>query len=343
MRQLVVVAGALVAAGMIAFAPAAALAADSTTTLVVSSANPSVFGQSVTFTATVPDTTNGAAFPTGSVDFSIDGGAPTTVPLQNNGGPVLTAKLTISLLSVGSHTVLAVYNSNDPAFLTSSGSLSGGQVVNVGPPAVTSISPNSGPTTGGTAVTISGISFTGATSVAFGSINATSFTVISATQIGAIAPPGSLGAVDVTVRTPVGASAINSADQFSYTVPADSANLRKLQATVTPMAAQVWGQSTGGAMQSAVSEGFAGGGMLVSPSGSGMRFNFSADPDDQQRQVNADPFGGAYNTRDRAGPRTPRADDTAASRSDDAFAALGYADPVKARPLRVTEPREWLG
>ena len=69
MRQLVVVASVLFAAGMFAFAPTAALAADSTTTLVVSSASPSVFGQSVTFTTTVTDTTNPGAFPTGAVTY----------------------------------------------------------------------------------------------------------------------------------------------------------------------------------------------------------------------------------------------------------------------------------
>ena len=443
MRQLVVVAGAaLFAAGMVALTPTAALAADSTATVVVSSANPSVFGQSVTFTATVPDITNGAGFPTGSVSFSIDAGAPTTVPLQNNGGPVLTAKLTTSSLSVGNHSISATYN-GDPNFLGSSGSLSGGQVV--GLPAVTSISPNNGPAAGGTtvtitganltgatavkfgatsattftvnsatsitatsptgtgtvdvtvttgggtsatspadqftyvlpvptvtsvspntgpttAVTISGSNFTGATSVKFGNTNATSFTVTSATQISAIAPPGSLGTVDVTVRTPSGTSPISPADQYSYAVPADSVNLRKLQATVTPMAAQVWGQATAGAMQSAVSEGFAGsGGPLISPSGNGVRINFSADPDDQQQQAtdgtsgahnrfgSTGPFSSAYGSFDTnasglAGPRPSRANDSSASlRTDDAFAALGYAGPVKARPLRATEPREWLG
>ena len=150
-------------------------------------------------------------------------------------------------------------------------------------PTVTSVSPNTGPTTGGTAVTITGSNFTAATSVKFGATNATSFTVIGVTQINAVAPPGSLGAVDVTVKTPSGTSAITPAGQYSYAVPADSVNLRKLQATVTPMAAQIWGQAVVGAMKSAVSEGFAGGGgALISPSGNGMRVNFSADPADQQ-------------------------------------------------------------
>ena len=53
---------------------------DGTTTAVVSSANPSVFGQSVTFTATVSPTAPGSGTPTGTVIF-MDGstvlGSPT--------------------------------------------------------------------------------------------------------------------------------------------------------------------------------------------------------------------------------------------------------------------------
>jgi Bacterial Ig-like domain (group 3)/Autotransporter beta-domain/IPT/TIG domain len=418
----------------------------STTTNVVSLANPSVAGQTVTFSATVPANSPGAGNPTGSVNFSIDGGAPTTVPLQNNGGPVLTAQLTTSSLGIGTHSISATYN-GDLNFTGSSGSLAGGQVVNAAPPAVTSISPNNGPVAGGTGVTITGTNFTGATSVRFGTTNATSyavnsaaqitatapagtgtvditvttvggtsatsaadqfsymlpvptitsvspntgpttggtavaitgsnltgttavrfgatnaisFTVTSASQISAIAPPGSLGTVDVTVKTSSGTSAISPADQYSYAVPADSVNLRKLQATVTPMAAQVWGQSTSGAIQSAVSEGFAGGGALISPSGNGVRINFSANPNDQQQQAadgtsrarnrfgGTDPFSGAYgsfdtNARGLAGPRVQRTDDGPTySHTDDSFAALGYAGPVKVPPLRATEPKEWLG
>jgi hypothetical protein len=54
-------------------------------------------------------------------------------------------------------------------------------------PTVTRLDPNSGPP--GTSVIITGTNLTGATSVMFGSVPATSFTVDSATQITAIAPP----------------------------------------------------------------------------------------------------------------------------------------------------------
>ena len=73
-------------------------------------------------------------------------------------------------------------------------------------PAVTTLSPTSGPVAGGTSVTITGTGFTGATAVKFGSTAATSFTVNSATAITAKAPAGTGGMVKVTVTTPYGTS-----------------------------------------------------------------------------------------------------------------------------------------
>jgi uncharacterized membrane protein len=82
-------------------------------------------------------------------------------------------------------------------------------------PMVSSISPTSGPATGGTTVTITGSRFTGATSVSFGSTAGTIVSVDSDSQITAISPAGN-GNVDVTVTTPSGASNINGNDQFTY-------------------------------------------------------------------------------------------------------------------------------
>jgi hypothetical protein len=83
-------------------------------------------------------------------------------------------------------------------------------------PAVSGVSPSSGPLGGGTSVTITGSNLNGATAVTFGGTAATSFTVISATQITATAPAGSAGTVDVRVSTPYGQSAVVTADQFTY-------------------------------------------------------------------------------------------------------------------------------
>jgi hypothetical protein len=82
-------------------------------------------------------------------------------------------------------------------------------------PGVTKIEPTTGPAAGGTSVTITGTGFIGATAVRFGSNNAASFTVNSATSITAVSPAGA-GTVDVTVTTPAGTSPTGSADQFTY-------------------------------------------------------------------------------------------------------------------------------
>ena len=90
------------------------------------------------------------------------------------------------------------------------------QFTYVAVPTVTSVSPNIGPTVGGTTVVITGTGFVGATEVQFDGTAAASFTVNSSTQITATSPAGS-GVVDVTVTIPVGVtSAASSADQFTY-------------------------------------------------------------------------------------------------------------------------------
>jgi hypothetical protein len=85
------------------------------------------------------------------------------------------------------------------------------------PPSITGLSPNSGQSGGGNQVIISGVAFTGVTSVKFGSNSAT----IRSNTDGSItvtAPAGTLGTtVDVTVTTPYGTSAIVYADQYTYT------------------------------------------------------------------------------------------------------------------------------
>ena len=86
----------------------------------------------------------------------------------------------------------------------------------VAAPAVTGISPASGPLAGGTAVTITGTNLAGATAVKFGTTEVTTFTSDTDTQI-VLNSPGGTGTVDVMVVTPGGTSPVNQpADQFSY-------------------------------------------------------------------------------------------------------------------------------
>ncbi len=83
-----------------------------TTTTVLSSANPSTFGQSVSFTATITPNTA-----TGTVQFAIDG-VNTGSPVTLSGG---TASISSSSLSIGSHTITAAYlgDTNDAASTSS--------------------------------------------------------------------------------------------------------------------------------------------------------------------------------------------------------------------------------
>jgi hypothetical protein len=85
-----------------------------------------------------------------------------------------------------------------------------------GAAAVSSISPNKGPASGGTIVTIHGTNFIGATAVKFGNTPSTSFVIANATQITAVAPPSLVGEVHVTVTTPAGTSLGTAADLYTY-------------------------------------------------------------------------------------------------------------------------------
>jgi hypothetical protein len=82
-------------------------------------------------------------------------------------------------------------------------------------PSVLAISPNEGPTTGGTTVTISGANLGEATSVNFGGTPATSFKAESSSTITAVSPPGTK-TVDITVQSPYGTSLTGTQDRFKY-------------------------------------------------------------------------------------------------------------------------------
>ena len=75
------------------------------------------------------------------------------------------------------------------------------------PPTVTSISPNNGPFSGGTSVSITGTNFVSGATVTFGGVAANSMNVVSTTSITATTPSHAAGSVDVTVTNPDGQSA----------------------------------------------------------------------------------------------------------------------------------------
>jgi formylglycine-generating enzyme required for sulfatase activity len=85
-------------------------------------------------------------------------------------------------------------------------------------PTITSVSPTSGTTAGGTTITITGTNLTGASSVTVGGNPATSVTVVNSTTVTAVTPAGAAGARDVAVTTPGGTATLPNA--FTYVVPA---------------------------------------------------------------------------------------------------------------------------
>ena len=91
---------------------------DSTTTTLAASGNPSVVGSPVTFTAAL-QTANGnpAAPATGNFVFKVDGSA-----MATNAITVGQATYTNNVLSVGTHTITAVYQ-GDANYLSSTGNL----------------------------------------------------------------------------------------------------------------------------------------------------------------------------------------------------------------------------
>jgi hypothetical protein len=106
--------------------------ANASTTVLASSVDPSSFGQTVSFTATVSAVPFGAGTPTGMVTFQDGGTVIGQVPLS----PIITvnptfsaiASITKSNLVVGGHTITATYAS-DTQFAASAGSVS--QVVQI--------------------------------------------------------------------------------------------------------------------------------------------------------------------------------------------------------------------
>jgi hypothetical protein len=88
-------------------------------------------------------------------------------------------------------------------------------------PAVSSISPNSGPTSGGTSVTIAGSNFASGATVTFDSTAATNVNVVSSTTITAVAPTHAAGPVNVTIVNPSGLSGTLPGG-YTYTAPTSS-------------------------------------------------------------------------------------------------------------------------
>jgi hypothetical protein len=132
-------------------------------------------------------TIKGANFAAGAT-VTFGGTAATNVAVVNS----TTITATTPAGSAGAATV-TVTNSNGQ-----SGSLTNAFTY-AAAPTVSSVSPNSGSTAGGTGVTVSGANFTAGATVSFGSTPATNVAIVNGTTITATTPAGTTGAVTVTV------------------------------------------------------------------------------------------------------------------------------------------------
>ena len=146
--------------------------------------------------ATPADITQGQAL--GAAQLDATASVPGTFAYSPPAGTVLPAGT--------GQTLTAVFT---PADATDYKSVNVSTTLNVvsptAPPAVTGVSPTTGPNTGGTLVTITGSNLAGATAVNFGPTQVTSFISDTASQI-ILSSPAGTGTVDVTVRTAAGIS-----------------------------------------------------------------------------------------------------------------------------------------
>lgn len=127
-------------------------------------------------------------------------------------------------------------------------------------PVLTGVTPSAGPEAGGTSVTITGSDFSGASAVLFGTVPATSFTVVNSGEITAISPPG-VGTVDIFVDAPCCTNAPNGT--FTYIPPgppADSVKAEQVQDQFSPIVARNSGRAITGAVMKGIVLGFGHGG-----------------------------------------------------------------------------------
>ena len=205
----------------------------------------------VTFTGAVPEGPTAVAVlgsntNSGSVSVTVTAPAPTLVASAPTTGPAAGGTLvTLSgtgfvvgntSVSIGGAVIPAasvtVNSATSLSFITPAhaagnvnlsvtapggvATLLGGFTYEAGP-TINAITPSTGLSAGGSAITLSGTNLTGTTSVAFDGVPAASFTVNSATQITAVTPAHVPGVVDVVVTTPDGSATLNNG--FIYVSP----------------------------------------------------------------------------------------------------------------------------
>ncbi|MEO3772206.1 IPT/TIG domain-containing protein [Micromonospora sp. B9E7] len=210
------------------------LAAAPTASAITPNEGPQSGGQTVTIT--------GAGFIPDGTTVTFDGASATDVTV-NAGGTSLTAVTPPG--AIGPAVVLVTTGGGSAAPLDYTYLADGGDA------AVTGLTPTTGPTSGGTTVTITGTGFTGATGVTFDGAPGTGFTVNPAgTTITVVTPPNAAGPAVVRLVFPAGSAA---APTFTYVIAAPVIE------TLTP----AQGSTGGGTTVTVRGSGFVPGGTVV--------------------------------------------------------------------------------
>ena len=116
-------------------------------------------------------------------------------------------------------TQVLVFQADDEGGWETVPGFTNGSQINIGlPPAAQSLSPSTGPTTGGTTVTVSGTGFTSDSTVYFGQ-KAASTTFVSSTTLRAVTPSGPAAGVDVRVVTVNGTATLRNGFTYVNTCP----------------------------------------------------------------------------------------------------------------------------
>ena len=169
------------------------------------------WGRVVTYSAMVSGT---EGVPTGTVTFTVGQSTLCTAPIVAG-----KASCTATTAPVGADAVAATYVGSS-VYASSAGTTALTVLTPpMGYPIITSISRTSGPTSGGTSVTITGSGFKTVQQVSFGTTMARSYVVKSASQIQAVSPPHAAGTVAVTVTTPDGTTAATAVSNFKFVSP----------------------------------------------------------------------------------------------------------------------------
>ena len=139
--------------------------------------------------------------------------APSVTSLSVSSGPSMGGT-SVTITGTGFENVDDILIGN---VLTTDFTVSSSTSIVVTAPTVSSLSVTSGPSIGGTSVTITGLNFKNVDAILFGSVLTTNFTVSSSTSIIVTSPQNVIGTVDVIVETDGGDSAPNSGDRYTFT------------------------------------------------------------------------------------------------------------------------------